>query len=69
VRYFVVPKVSDWWLEHYQGLSQHLSAAGRKIDAGDACAIFDLGEPANGTGSGTRRGSRRGAGNGSGKHR
>jgi ABC-type multidrug transport system fused ATPase/permease subunit/GT2 family glycosyltransferase len=45
-RYLVIPAISTWWLDHYQGLSRHLERY-RRLDTDPATAvIFELKERA-----------------------
>lgn len=41
-RYFVLPRTSFWWLDHYAGLDRHLRERYRNVVSDDACRIFDL---------------------------
>jgi GT2 family glycosyltransferase len=45
--YLVIPGTAFWWLDHYQGLRQHLTQQGRLIaqEAG-VCMVFHLSPPA-----------------------
>jgi GT2 family glycosyltransferase len=41
--YFVIPTMSDWWLDHYAGFRTHLEQRYRCIgSAEDVCRIYDL---------------------------
>jgi GT2 family glycosyltransferase len=41
--YIVFPATGMWWLEHYDGLRQHLEKSyGRSLNDPQACVIFDL---------------------------
>ena len=41
--YFVLPSTYFWWLDHYDGLAQHLGSRYRLVaDCPDACLIYDL---------------------------
>jgi hypothetical protein len=41
-RWFLLPKTSLWWLEHYRELRAHLSAHYREIVREEACVMFSL---------------------------
>jgi GT2 family glycosyltransferase len=43
-RYFVLPKPSLWWLEHYRELKAHLRERYREIVREEACVMFSLEE-------------------------
>jgi len=43
-RWFLLPKTSLWWLEHYPELSAHLSERYREIVREEACVMFSLEE-------------------------
>jgi len=40
--YFLVPKTSLWWLDHYGELGLHLAERYREIFRDDACVVFAL---------------------------
>jgi hypothetical protein len=41
--YIVFPGTGLWWLEHYEGLREHLDASyGRSFSDPESCVIFDL---------------------------
>ncbi|HEX4804555.1 MAG TPA: glycosyltransferase family 2 protein [Conexibacter sp.] len=41
-RWFLLPKTSLWWLEHYRELRAHLSAHYREVVREEACVMFSL---------------------------
>lgn len=41
-QYFLVPKPSMWWLEHYRELDAHLAGRYREVAREDACVVFAL---------------------------
>ena len=43
-RYFLLPKTSLWWLDHYRELSAHLSRRYREVVREEACIMFALEE-------------------------
>jgi GT2 family glycosyltransferase len=43
-RWFLLPKTSLWWLEHYRELTAHLSERYREIVREEACVMFSLEE-------------------------
>jgi len=43
-RYFLLPKTSLWWLEHYRELRSHLSERYREVVREEACVMFALEE-------------------------
>ena len=47
--HLVLPRTAFWWLEHYEGLSQHLDAAYRRIRSDEHVIVYDLAgaRPAN----------------------
>ncbi len=44
-RWFLLPKTSLWWLEHYRELRAHLSAHYREVAREEACVMFSLEGP------------------------
>jgi hypothetical protein len=41
--YFLLPSTYFWWLDHYQGLAEHLASRYRLVaDCPDTCLIYDL---------------------------
>ena len=41
--YFLLPNTYFWWLDHYDGLAEHLGSRYRLVaDCRDACLIYDL---------------------------
>lgn len=41
--YFLLPSTYFWWLDHYDGLAQHLGSRYRLVaDCPDTCLIYDL---------------------------
>ena len=41
--YFLLPSTYFWWLDHYDGLAQHLRSRYRMVaDCPDTCLIYDL---------------------------
>lgn len=45
--HFLLPSTYFWWLEHYQGLAQHLQSRYRLVaDCPDTCLIYDMRRPA-----------------------
>ena len=41
--YFLLPNTYFWWLDHYEGLVEHLGSRYRLVaDCPDACLIYDL---------------------------
>jgi GT2 family glycosyltransferase len=40
--YFLLPKTSFWWLEHYRGLGEHLAERYPEILRDKACVVFAL---------------------------
>jgi hypothetical protein len=41
--YFLLPSTYFWWLDHYDGLAEHLRSRYRLVaDCPDACLIYDL---------------------------
>jgi len=45
-RWFLLPKTSLWWLEHYRELTAHLSTRYREVVREEACVMFSLEEEA-----------------------
>jgi GT2 family glycosyltransferase len=43
-RWFLLPKPSLWWLEHYRELTAHLSERYREVVREEACVMFSLEE-------------------------
>jgi hypothetical protein len=43
VRYLAIPASSAWWLEHYQGFTDHLYAHYVELARDEACTLFQLG--------------------------
>ncbi len=43
-RWFLLPKTSLWWLDHYRELSAHLRERYREIVRDEACVMFSLEE-------------------------
>jgi GT2 family glycosyltransferase len=41
-QYFLLPKTSLWWLEHYRELGSHLMQSYREVVREDACIMFAL---------------------------
>jgi hypothetical protein len=42
--YFLLPSTYFWWLDHYDGLAEHLRSRYRLVaDCPDTCLIYDLG--------------------------
>jgi hypothetical protein len=41
-QYFLLPKTSLWWLEHYRRLGSHLAESHTEIVREDACVVFAL---------------------------
>jgi GT2 family glycosyltransferase len=41
-QYFLLPKTSLWWLDHYRELSSHLLESYREVVREDACIMFAL---------------------------
>jgi len=41
-RWFLLPRTSLWWLEHYRELRAHLSAHYREVVREEACVMFSL---------------------------
>lgn len=42
--HLVVPASARWWLDHYEGLAEHLRSRGSLVADDDACTIYALGE-------------------------
>ena len=40
--YFLIPRTSFWWLDHYDGLGVHLAARYRELHREEACVVFEL---------------------------
>lgn len=40
--YFLLPKTSFWWLDHYRGLGTHLAERYREVLRDEACVVFAL---------------------------
>jgi hypothetical protein len=40
--YLVIPSASLWWLDHYDGLAEHLERDGRLLARDRDCAVFEL---------------------------
>jgi hypothetical protein len=40
--HLVVPAVSEWWLEYYEGLAAHLETRGHVVATDEHCVIFSL---------------------------
>jgi Phytanoyl-CoA dioxygenase (PhyH) len=40
--HLVLPAVSEWWLEHYEGLVGHLESHGHVVARDEHCVIFSL---------------------------
>jgi len=45
-RWFLLPRTSLWWLDHYRELRAHLSARYREVVRDEACVVFSLEEAA-----------------------
>jgi hypothetical protein len=45
--YFLLPKTSLWWLDHYRGLGSHLEERYAEVIRDDACVVFALKEVAS----------------------
>ena len=41
-RYFLLPSTSFWWLDHYEGLSNHLAQQYHEIVRDESCIVFAL---------------------------
>jgi hypothetical protein len=42
-QYFLLPNQAFWWLDHYQGLRQHLEQSAEGIHLGEHCRLYRLG--------------------------
>jgi GT2 family glycosyltransferase len=45
-RYFLLPKTSMWWLDHYRAFGSHLEQQHAELVRDDACLVFALSEEA-----------------------
>ena len=42
--HFVLPGTGFWWLEHYDGLREHLEARCVEVHHDEACVVYALGD-------------------------
>ena len=41
-RYLALPSTARWWLDHYEGLADHLQRVGRVLDRTPDCTLYEL---------------------------
>jgi glycosyltransferase involved in cell wall biosynthesis len=65
--HLVLPRTAFWWLDHYEGLREHLEANHRQVRSDEDVIVYDLGQapltvPAQATSIAGRRNGANGAG-------